>query len=408
MIPESDARSMIADRSRRLSTVRCELPQALGLVLAEDVESDIDSPPYDKALVDGYAVSAQDFVNADSESRTALRVLEEVTAGRNPTCRVGPGEATRIMTGAPLPPGADAVIMVEQSELAGNQVTLSGAAQPEQHVLRAGASMRRGDVVAAAGAVLRSVELGVLAEVGCVRPAVIRRPTVAVIATGDELVPAAGKIQPGQIRNSNGPMLVAQAHEAGAEPRCLGIVGDNIEELESVIRDGLQSDLLVLSGGVSAGVLDLVPPTLERCGVKQVFHKVAIKPGKPVWFGVRSVGNVNDGGDTGGTLVFGLPGNPVGSLVCFERLVKPALRQMAGHTGAFDEAGSTATLGETFRHQGPRPTYRPARVIGGVATPVPWRGSADLAALAQANALIAFPPGDAVYEAGALVTCFPL
>lgn len=405
MITETEARQHIQERTRPLAATPRALEQALGWVLAEDVVSDIDSPPYDKALVDGYAVRSEDFTATDGSDVT-LRVLEEVTAGCTPAHPLTQGSATRIMTGAPLPVGADAVVMVEQSETLtidhAPHVRLSGDAKPEQHLMRQGTASTKGSVAVRAGALLRSIEIGVLAESGCTMPTVFGRPTAAIISTGDELIDPDQAPQPGQIRNSNGPMLAAQAREAGATPVSLGVARDDVDSLAKLIRQGLESDVVVLSGGVSAGVLDLAPPALKRCGVRQVFHKVLIKPGKPVWFGRAEAG----------ALVFGLPGNPVGSLVCFERFVKPALQALAGRSDAFNDNSPravAAALTEPFFHRGPRPTYRPGRitVVGGSATvaPIPWQGSADIAALANSNCLIAFPAGDTQHPAGAHVTC---
>ncbi|MCA9176556.1 MAG: molybdopterin molybdotransferase MoeA [Planctomycetales bacterium] len=402
MIDETEARQRVADCLSRLPAIELPLDETLGKVLAADVASDIDSPPYDKALVDGYAVCSQDFAEANAEVVTTLRVLEEVTAGRTPSQPLRPGCATRIMTGAPLPEGCDAVVMIEQSQLDGDQVRLTGEAQPEQHLLRAGAAMRRGDLVLRAGVVIRAAEIGVLAEVGCARPSVVPAPTVAILSTGDELVPHDQTPTLGQIRNSNGPMLAAMARQAGAKVMSLGIATDDAADLERLIREGLRADMLVLSGGVSAGVLDLAPQVLRQCGVDEVFHKVRLKPGKPVWFG-RSAAGVP---------VFGLPGNPVGSLVCFERLVRPALALMRGLSDPFEDRSVDARLAAPFSHRGPRPTYRPSRLCREegvhVVAPVAWQGSADLCGIARANCLAAFPAGDRDYAAGEFVRCLPL
>lgn len=400
MISLEEARRLVEQRTRPLPSSPVELSAALGRVLAADVVSDIDSPPWDKALVDGYAVRSADF---SGEDPVELMVLEEVTAGRAPSLPLAPGHATRIMTGAPLPEGCDAVVMIEQSEAAHGRVVLRGGARTEQNLLRRGASVRRGDRVVRRGAELRFVEIGVLAEAGCARPPVHRAPRVAVISTGDELVPPERTPAVGQIRNSNGPMLEAQVRQGGADPRPLGIAADEPKVLREQIERGLQSDVLLLSGGVSAGVLDLVPAALQSCGVEEVFHKVLLKPGKPVWFGQSAAG----------TLVFGLPGNPVGSLVCFEQFVRPALRGLAGAAGAFEPRTFRARLAEEFMHRGRRPTFFPAfwevddRDAKAV-TPLAWKGSADLRTLSDANCLIAFPPGDLLHQAGAEMTCWPL
>jgi molybdopterin molybdotransferase len=279
--------------------------------------------------------------------------------------------------------------------------------------------MRRGETVLRSGQELRASDLGLLAEVGRDRVTVIPRPTVAIISTGNELVPAAHLPGPGQIRNSNGPMLAALVQSAGAAPRDLGIVRDELDDLRRVIAQGLQADVLVLSGGVSAGVLDLVPRVLAEAGVQQVFHKVNLKPGKPLWFGAKGnaefgMRNSECGDGSSGipnsefriphskTLVFGLPGNPASTLVCFELFVRPALRRLAGHVEVRPPV--MARLDAHFNHRGNRPTYHPGRLEqapnGAGVVPVRWQGSADLRALALANCLIHFPAGDQEYPPG--------
>lgn len=377
-------------------SIECPLRDALGLVLAEDVTSDVDSPPHDKSLVDGYAVVAADLAGGSVE----LAVLEEVTAGAVPHRAVARGASVRVMTGAPIPEGADAVVMIERSELVAedpNRVRLSvPKVASGQNIMRRATSMARGDVVLAAGAELRAIEIGVLAEVGRESIRVIPKPRLAVLATGNELVPLEVVPEAGHIRNSNSPMLAAAARAAGAAVAELGIARDDVEELRKTIAFGLEADVLLISGGVSAGVLDLVPGVLEALGVRQVFHKIKIKPGKPLWFGVLPA-------ESGAKLVFGLPGNPVSSLVCFELFVRPAIARLAGRgTGALVEV--TAHLAADFTHRGDRPTYHPARLtrVDGqdVVEPARWKGSADLRALVETNALACFAPGDRVYRAG--------
>jgi molybdopterin molybdotransferase len=388
------------------------LDEALGLVLAEDIASDIDSPPYDKSMVDGYAIVAADLASGSAQRK----VLEEVVAGETPTQTVRSGQATRIMTGAPLPRGANAVVMVEKTELilTGDatdlgQVRLTDAAVSSgQNILPQGESMRRGDVVINRGSPLRAIEIGLLAEVGRDPAPVIRRPRVAILSTGNELVPASQQPGVGQIRNSNGPMLAASVAAAGGVPLSLGVGRDDATELREAIRRGLEADVLVLSGGVSAGVLDLVPGVLAELGVHKVFHKVRLKPGKPLWFGVLPAA---DGQQANGRLVFGLPGNPVSSLVCFELFVRAALERLAGRA-ATAKGPISGRLDSQFAHRGDRPTFHPATLVaaesGPIATPLRWRGSADLRTLALANALIHFPAGEHAYQAGDAVQILPL
>lgn len=393
-----EALALVCDQARPLPPVTVPLAEALGRTLAEDVVSDIDSPPHDKSMVDGYAVVAADLASGTAD----LTVLEEITAGAVPTQPVVPGTTTRIMTGAPIPRGADAVVMIERSELAdGGRVRLrEPRAAPNQNILRQGVSLQRGAVVLNAGRSLRPIELGVLAEVGRANVAVFPAPTVGVLATGNELVEAGERPGPGCIRNSNGPLLTAWATSLGSLPRPLGVARDTAESLEPKIRAGLACDVLLLSGGVSAGVLDLVPQVLSRLGVREVFHKVDLKPGKPLWFGTF------DGPDRR-CLVFGLPGNPVGTLVCSELFVRPALGRLAARADSV-LATRRAFLSRPFRHRADRPTYYPGRHTYDagrfVVDPLPWQGSADLRTLADATCLVELPSGEITFAAEAEVS----
>lgn len=426
MLTVDEALAEVLSRARPKPPQQVAVRDAVGLVVAEDVASDVDSPPHDKAMVDGYAVTNDDLKYGASE----LAVFEEVTAGMVPTLAISSGQATRIMTGAPIPPGAEAVVMVERTAFAPRALrlvssdndagddsapdspALLGTVQiqdpnfkPGQNIMRRGTSIRCGDIVVPRGREIRPIEIGILSEVGRREVLVTGRPSVAVLATGNELVPASQTPTAGQIRNSNSPMLVALAERTAATAVDLGIARDEPQQLRESISRGLGYDVLVLSGGVSAGVLDLVPAVLSERGVEQVFHKVQLKPGKPLWFGLKAVGDRN-------VLVFGLPGNPVSSLVCFELFVRPAIDRLAGRSdnraGAAEKRGPTAcfsaTLTEAFDHRGDRPTYQPAVLgssAGGAAvTPLRWKGSADLRTLSEANCLAIFPAGDRGYTSG--------
>jgi molybdopterin molybdotransferase len=399
MLSVAEAQAIVQQHAHPLSPEPAPLtPALLGLVLAEDITGDIDMPPYDKALMDGFAVRSMDL----AEGRGILSVIDEITAGQTPRIPVGPGQAIQIMTGAPLPAGADAVVMIERTQaLEDNRIRVEDKPPtPGQNVLARGREIRQGEIVLPQGTVLRPQELGILATVGRTTVRVHPRPQVAVLCTGDEIVEPSATPGLGQIRNGNGPMLEAQVQRAQARPRFLGIARDRLESLRPLVADGLRSDVLVLSGGVSAGKLDLVPAVLQELGVQPHFHKVEMKPGKPVFFGTR-----------GPTLVFGLPGNPVSSLVCFELFVRPALQRLRGHAQPGPHV-VMAALAEDFAYRTDRPTYYPARLevsgTGWRVGPVPWFGSADLRGLARANALILFPSGDHRHRKGQFCSVLPL
>jgi molybdopterin molybdotransferase len=402
MLTIEEALEFVARYTAPLDPRKVPLTDAAGLVLAEDVVSEFNSPPYNKAVMDGYAVRSGD-------RQPERRVLEEIGAGTVPRHPVTPGTATRIMTGAPLPEGADAVVAIEKSEMVGATTVRLHQVDPSpgQHVMPLGASMRAGDVVLRAGAVMRPIEIAIMAEIGRVMATVRPRPRVAVLPTGNELVAIGEKLGHGQIRNSNGPMLVAAAASSGAEAIELGIARDDRHELSRWIEQGLAADVLLLSGGVSAGKFDLVPAVLADLGIERVFHKVSLRPGKPLWFGDKEDAERR-------VLVFGLPGNPVSSFVCFQLFVRPAIAALAGR-GFTQPNLITAQLSHEFDHPGGRAAYLPARidiaanvepakrvvdvaerrsvVAGPCVKILPWQGSADLATLAHAD-LLAYLPAE--------------
>jgi len=360
--------------------------ELLGQTLAEDVVCGQDSPPFDKALVDGYAVRSGD----GDGLRT---VVAKITAGQAPAQPLGPREAARIMTGAPVPAGADAVVMQEQVEVVSEgQIRLSRAARAGENVMPRGQEMRQGEAVLRRGQVLGPQHLSLLAGLGHTRVAVVRRPVVGVLSTGDELVEPDQVPGPGQIRNSNGILLAAQVVRAGGIPRALGIARDNPAALRQHLSEGLCCDLLLVSGGVSAGALDLVPTVLQELGVQALFHKVFVKPGKPLFFG-----------RTERCLVFGLPGNPVSSLVGFELFVRPAVAVLLGQERVLPRIVQ-GTLMRPHRHASDRPTYHPCRLQmtpgGWQVYPLPWFGSADLRSVCEADAFCILEPGQRDYSPG--------
>lgn len=408
MIAIDEALLTLRDQIQPLKPCELSIANAAGFVLASSVSARIDSPPYDKALMDGYAVRAEDVVTIP---RT-LRVLEQVTAGQVPSQPVETGTATRIMTGAPLPGGADAVVPIEMTDsdfaadIVPDEVTIITGSWPSgRHVLRQAELMRAGETVLPAGHLLRSIEIGLLAEMGHTCVTVFPRPSVAIIATGDELVSPGTELGPGQIWNSNGAFLQAAAERMGLETINHGIVADQPAQLAHAVNTALECDVVLLTGGVSMGVHDHVPAVLRDAGVACLFHKVSLKPGKPIWCGIRQ--------STGGsTLVFGLPGNPVSTLVCFELFVRPALLRLAGVDLPLD-CRQQGVLSEEFQQRGDRPTCFPGSAQRDhdqrmVVTPLDWRGSADLRTLARANCLIYFEAGTQSYPSHSPISYYPI
>jgi molybdopterin molybdotransferase len=401
MLSVEEALVLVAEHCSPLVPRQTSLSEVAGLVLAEDVKSDVDSPPYDKAMMDGYAVRSID-------REPERRVVEEIAAGAVPSVSLSANTASRIMTGAPVPVGSDAVIPVEQTELIDATTVrfLQPGPMPGQNVLPRGASMRAGDIVIHRGAVVRPAEVAILAETGHDSALAQPRPRLAVLTTGNELVAVNQRPAAGQIRNSNGPMLVAAGTHAGATAVEIPTARDTHDDLTRRIQEGLAADILVLSGGVSAGKFDLVPQVLSEQGVEQVFHKIALRPGKPLWFGIRR--------DTSGgrsVLVFGLPGNPVSSLVCFELFVRPAIAALAGR--GFCQLGAIqAKLTSAYEHGGGRAACLPALIRGqqseATVEVLSWQGSADMATLAHANGLVRMPTEKRRFEAGAVMDVLPI
>ena len=398
MIEMDEAIRIVLAHTEPVDVVALDLMDALGRTLAEDVRSDIDMPPFDKAMMDGYAVVGADVRNASRERPATLEVVEEIPAGTVPRVLISAGKAARIMTGAPIPEGADTVVMVEDTvdEAGGTQVKVLDVTETGEHIALLGEDVRRDQVVLEAGALIRPAEIGILAAVGAVRPVVYRQPVVGVVATGSEIVEPEKAPAPGQIRNSNGYSMGAQVVRAGAWARYLGIVEDDEAELKRVIGQGLEEcDILMLSGGVSAGVYDLVQKTMREMGVEVFFDRIRMKPGKPLTFGAK-----------GKKLVFGLPGNPVSSVVGLELLVRPAVRKMQ-QMGDPHRPVVKGRLVDGFRQTPGRKQFVPAwseqrdglwqsRWVG-------HHGSADLFSLSQANSLFVVEAEVEALEAGAEV-----
>ncbi len=319
----AEALEAILDATRPLGAETLASRDALGRVLVEPVVSDRRLPPADNSAMDGYAVRSSDLAGAGPGHRVRLRVVCEVAAGSQPSRSIAAGEAARIFTGAPIPPGADAVVRQEDTRAEGDRVEIQVAAPPHDNVRDAGEDVQVGEAVLAAGTRLGSAQLGVLASLGRAVVSVHQRPRVAILSGGDELVEPDRGVAGGRIVASNSYSLSAHCLEIGAEPLYLGIAHDTPEDLERHFRAGLSGHVLVSSAGVSVGDRDHVRPVLAKLGCELVFWGVEMKPGYPLAFARFPSGT--------GPLVFALPGNPVSALVTFEQFVRPALRKMMGY-----------------------------------------------------------------------------
>ena len=385
-----EALERILARVRPLQPVTVELLDALGLTLAEDVAADRDVPPFRNSAMDGYAVRAADVATAPAK----LRVTGEIAAGATPKGGISSGEAMRIMTGAPLPDGADTIVRVEDTDNRTDTVTITVPTKLGTSIRAAGEDLKRGETILRAGTVLRAAEIGVLATLGRARVTAIPRPRVAVLSTGDELVELDDDLAPGQIHDANRYSLSSAARAVGATPIPLGIVRDTADDLRRALRDAAErADVIVTSGGVSVGDHDHVKPVVDELGSMD-FWSIAIRPGRPLAFG-----------EVDGKLIFGLPGNPVSSLLGFELFVRPALLKMAGRTllhrprvAAQIQDSLDTPPGLRFFARG---IYDPA--AGTVRTTGP-QGSGILRSMALANCFIDVPDTVQHLDRGATVT----
>lgn len=395
MIDYLEALREVVARAKPLAAESISLADALGRTLARDVRAGEPIPPFSKATMDGYAVRAADTRTAGDTGAVELEVVEDLPAGR--VCRraIGPGQAVRIMTGAPLPGGADAVVMVEDTEKAGGRVRILSSVGQGDNIGEAGEDVQKGALVLEKGDLVGPAEVGMLAALGHASVRASRRPEVAVIATGDEIVEPGRKPRPGQIRNSNGHALRAMALQAGAKADYLGIARDKGSSLKLKIRKARKADILVLSGGVSVGDHDLVKEELRGSGVRPVFWQVRIKPGKPVFFGVR-----------GRQLVFGLPGNPTSAMVTFHLFVGPAIDRMLGRKLVGPRAGKAVLEKEIILKPGRTQFLRAVLAGDGPGLrvdPFPDQKSGVLRSMVRSRALIVVPADVSRIERGTVV-----
>ena len=320
LISIEEARARVLAEAAPLRVEGRFLAEALGAVLVQEIIAPHSVPPFDNSAMDGFAVRAADTVDASAKTPADLLLRETIPAGSVAAHSLAMGETAKVMTGAPLPKGADAVVQSELAAETGGRVLILEAVKPGKNIRRAGEDVVEGDRVLAAGSVLGPAEIGLIASLGYPSVQVHRRPKVAIISTGSELVEVDQPLGPAQIRNSNSYSLRAQCQQLGIEATPLGIVPDDYEATRGLIEQGLEYDVLLTSGGVSVGQFDFVKDVQDELGVERKLWGVAMKPGKPLAFGVR-----------GGTLVFGLPGNPVSAMVSFELFVRPALLRLLGY-----------------------------------------------------------------------------
>jgi len=415
MIPVEEARERILAYFGRLEPERKPLLDALGQVLAEDVVAPFDIPPLDNTAMDGYAVRAADTAGASEAAPVQLRVIADLAAGYVLETPVGPGEAVRIMTGAPVPPGADAIVPFEETDEAlrgineaarkAGSVRVLKAANPGANIRRRGEDVQAGSTVIPAGRVLRPSEIGVLASIGLTHVTVIRRPVVAILSTGDEITPPGEPLLPGRIYDANAYSVAALVRKYGGIPRILGIARDTVEDLTAKIREGLDADMLVTSAGVSRGDFDVVKDVLAREGNID-FWTVRMRPGKPLAFGAFTA--------PGGRKVphLGLPGNPVSSMVSFELFGRPAIFTMLGRSD-WERPTVRAISRDYVKNPDGRRFY--ARCIVTRGDDGRWyadltgpQGSGMLTSMSAANALAVIPEDVPAANPGDEIECIML
>ena len=398
MLSFADARQLVirkvAERAGSRPAVSLPVSDALGFVLAQEIRADREYPPFDRSTRDGYAVRS-----SEAAPGASLRCVGEIKAGDTVASPLASGTCVQIMTGAGVPAGADAVVMIEFTRRGGETVSYDRPTEPGQNIVPRGSEARAGDIALQNGLRLGFAELAIAAQVGAAQLLCTKKPRVAILSTGDEVVPLSETPGPFHIRNSNSISLAAQVRLAGGEPAPLGNALDRVDDLSAKIEQGLRHDVLVLSGGVSMGKYDLVESVLKSLGAEFFFDAVAIRPGKPTVFGrCRN------------TWVFGLPGNPVSTMVTFQLFVIPAL-DLLGGAPARPLPLLEATLAEPLREKAALTHFLPARLEWPDLSPrvsaLRWQGSGDIAALGRANCFLLVPPDRLDIPAGEKVSVLP-
>ena len=392
MVTVEEALNQILSHIEPLGFERVSILEALGRVIGEDVYANRDLPPLDNSGMDGYAVRSEDIRNADRNHPAWLEVVEDLPAGFISSRTLTRGEAIRIMTGAPIPNGADAVIPVEDTTKQDPSVLIYRSVLPGENIRRAGEDVRQGERVITSGDVIRPSEVGMLASLKRSFVSVHQRPTVAILCTGEELVDVDGNLDAGKIVSSNSYTLAAQVKDCGAIPVQLGLARDRKKEIKEKLIQGIRADVLISSAGVSVGDYDFVKEVLSDLGMKMIFWKVAMRPGKPLAFGTIDK-----------KPVFGLPGNPVSSMVSFEQFVRPALLKMMGHHQIFRPVIEAVLREDIHKQPGLRHFVRASVMFEGscyFVTLAGSQGSGILRSMVKANGLAIIPEDRGVVKAG--------
>ena len=393
MISADQALQIVLENAASLGVERIPIVDALGRVLAENIRSPRDIPGFDNSAMDGYAVRAADLATASETKRVKLGVIETIGAGQMPTRRVSQGQAVRTMTGAPVAEGADAIIPVERTRGTGDQVEFLAAAETGAFIRPRGEDLRLGELVMSASKILTPADLGMLASVNRAMVEVIRRPRVAIVATGDELVDVDQPPSAAQVVNSSAYALAGAVREAGSEPAILKVARDDAREIRERLAEAMTFDAVLSTGGVSVGQFDHVKGALDELGMRQLFHGVAQKPGRPLKFGT-----------VGYRPIFGLPGNPVSTLVCFYLYARPALLKMSGRRRV-GLPRVEARCGVDIKTSKDLTEFVRVKLEphsdGWIATPTGSQGSGILSSLSRADGLLIGPSTETILKQGA-------